>query len=45
MFRKDGLHSPKGFVRHLEHLDSVLENEIALLKHEINILYLGGDRG
>lgn len=45
MFRKDGLHPPKGTVRHLEALDSTLKNEIALLKHEINILYLGGGLG
>lgn len=45
MFRKEGLNSPKEFIRHLEYLDSILENEIALLKHEINILYLGGSRG
>ena len=45
MFRRDGLHPPKGTVKHLEALDSILENEIALLKHEINILYLGGKRG
>lgn len=44
MFRKDGIHPPKGTVRHLESLDSILENEIALLKHEVNILYLGSER-
>lgn len=45
MFRKDGLLSPKGFVRHLEEIDSILENEIAMLKQEVNILHLGGRRG
>lgn len=42
MFRRDGVNPPKGMVDHLNLMDSVLENEIGLLRLEVNILFLGG---
>lgn len=42
MFRREGVYAPKGMVDHLKYMDNMLENEIGLLKHEVNILFLGG---